>query len=100
SDKGILLDTSWRMHTSICSFISEAVYDGRLKAEADCARQRLIMNGSVHPALKLNGISVIEMAHHGCSQSSEAEALTVRDLIDALIGTEFLNREGATGTMG
>jgi hypothetical protein len=30
-DRGILLDTSWRMHPAICGFISEAVHDGRLK---------------------------------------------------------------------
>lgn len=39
-DRGILLDTSWRMHPEICSFVSDAVYDGRLKAQPDCSRQR------------------------------------------------------------
>jgi uncharacterized protein len=99
-DKGILLDTSWRMHPSICSFISEAVYDGRLKPHADCSRQRLLLNGATHLALKPNGISIFEMNHEGCSQSSEEEALAARDLIDALIGTQFVDRGGATGTIG
>ncbi len=30
---GIFLGTSWRMHPGVCSFISEAVYEGRLKPE-------------------------------------------------------------------
>lgn len=98
-DKGILLDTSWRMHPSICGFISEAVYDARLKAHQDCSRQQLILNGSTHPWLKADGISIADMAHQGCSQSSEEEALAVRDLIDALIGTEFVDRDGAKGTL-
>jgi uncharacterized protein len=99
-DKGILLDTSWRMHPSICSFISEAVYDGRLKAHEDCGRQQLLLRGAAHPALKRHGISIFEMNHEGCSQSSEEEALATRDLIDALIGTQFVDREGATHTIG
>lgn len=41
ADRGILLDTSWRMHPTICGFISGAVYDGRLKAEDDNGRQAL-----------------------------------------------------------
>src|SRR5690606_5830725 len=40
-DAGILLDTSWRMHPDSCDFISNAVYDGRLKAHSDCAKQQL-----------------------------------------------------------
>jgi uncharacterized protein len=99
-DKGILLDTSWRMHPSICSFISDAVYDGRLKAHQDCSRQQLILNGSTRPSLKPCGISIVDMAHQGCSQSSEEEALAVRDLIDALIGTEFVDRDGSVGMIG
>jgi uncharacterized protein len=99
-DKGILLDTSWRMHPSICSFISDAVYDGRLKPHEDCSRQRLIVDGSTHPALKPHGISIVEMAHEGRSQSSEEEAIIARELIDALIGTEFIDRDGKSGTIG
>jgi uncharacterized protein len=99
-DKGILLDTSWRMHPSICSFISEAVYNGRLKAHPDCARQELLIEGPAHPALRRHGISIVEMTHEGCSQSSEEEALVARDLIDALIGTQFVDRGGKTSTIG
>lgn len=99
-EKGILLDTSWRMHPEICSFISEAVYDGRLQAHPDCARQQLLLEGATHHALKRQGISVVEMTHEGCSQSNEEEAVATRDLIDALIGIQFVDREGKTGTIG
>jgi uncharacterized protein len=99
-DEGILLDTSWRMHPSICSFISEAVYDGRLKAHPDCARQELLIEGSAHRALRRHGISIVEMTHDSCSQSSEEEALVARDLLDTLISTQFVDREGETSTIG
>jgi uncharacterized protein len=94
-DKGILLDTSWRMHPLICDLISQAVYDSRLHAHPDCERQRLEIGDVTHPAMKPHGMSIVKMTHEGCSQSSEEEALAVRDLIDSLIGTEFVDRDGA-----
>lgn len=99
-DKGILLDTSWRMHPSICEFISQAVYDGRLKAHEDCERQQLLIGNGAHPSLKPNGMSIVEMAHEGCSQSSEEEARLARELIDQLIGTDFIDRHGEQATIG
>lgn len=99
-EKGILLNTSWRMHPSVCSFISQAVYDDRLKPHDDCSLQRLILNDASHPGVKPHGISIVEMAHEGCSQSSEEEAVAARELIDALMGTQFMDRDGKTGTIG
>jgi superfamily I DNA and/or RNA helicase len=32
-ERGIFLGTTWRMHPDVCQFISEAVYDGRLKPD-------------------------------------------------------------------
>jgi superfamily I DNA and/or RNA helicase len=41
-DKGLFLGTSWRMHPEICSFISEAMYERRLSAEAHTANRRIL----------------------------------------------------------
>ena len=38
---GVFLGTTWRMHPHICRFISDAVYDGRLKAHPDTGRQEV-----------------------------------------------------------
>ncbi|NCP15267.1 MAG: TM0106 family RecB-like putative nuclease [Sphingomonadales bacterium] len=99
-DRGILLDTSWRMHSSICGFISEAVYDGRLKAHPDCARQRLHLSPGHDPALAESGISFVAMDHTGCGQRSDAEVARVRELADGLIGTPFTARDGSEGKIG
>ena len=99
-DNGILLDTSWRMHPSICDFISQAVYDARLVAHEDCKRQQLLIGGGAPPALKSHGISIIEMAHEGCSQSSEEEARLAGELIDQLLGTDYIDRLGERATIG
>ena len=99
-DRGILLDTSWRMHHSICGFISDAVYDGRLKAHPDCARQRLHLQRGHDPVLAESGMRFVAMDHTGCGQRSDAEVARVKELAEGLIGTEFTNREGKKGKIG
>ncbi len=99
-DKGILLDTSWRMHPAICDFISEAVYDGRLQSHPDCGRQTLATGDGGAISLPSSGIRLIEMGHEGCRQTSEAEVDTARALIDQLLGTPFVDRAGRAGKLG
>ena len=99
-DRGILLDTSWRMHPDICSFISDAVYEGRLKAHPDCARQCLLLEPGHDVRLKAFGLGMAAMSHEGCSQTSEEEAHGIRDLMDDLLGTRFVRRDGSEGVIG
>lgn len=99
-DRGILLDTSWRMHPEICRFISDAVYDGRLKAHPDCSRQRLQLAPNHDPALACQGIRFLPMDHSGCGQRSDEEVARVRELAEALIGMSFVNRAGETAAIG
>lgn len=99
-DRGILLDTSWRMHPAICRFISEAVYDGRLKAHSDCARQRLQLSPGQDPVLAESGIRFVAMEHVGCGQRSDAEVARVKQLAEELIGTPFTARDGSQETIG
>ncbi len=98
-DRGILLDTSWRMHPAICGFISDAVYDGRLKAHPDCSRQRLHLSRGHDPVLAESGIRFLAMDHAGCGQRSDAEIARVRQLAEELIGMPFTARDGSGGTI-
>ena len=99
-DRGILLDTSWRMHPEICGFISDAVYDGRLKPHPDCARQRLHLPPGHDPVLAQSGLRFVAMEHKGCGQRSDAEVAKVKALAEELIGTPFSDRDGKEGTIG
>ncbi|WP_159980640.1 MULTISPECIES: TM0106 family RecB-like putative nuclease [unclassified Novosphingobium] len=99
-DRGILLDTSWRMHPDICTLISDAVYDGRLKAHPDCARQSLHLPEGHDPALANHGIRFVEMHHEGRNQQSEEEVARVEDLCAKLIGTPYTDRQGNAGKLG
>src|SRR5205807_2227292 len=74
-------------------------YDSRLNAQEDCARQQLLLDKPTHSAIRSHGISIVEMNHHNCSQSSEEEALATKELIDGLIGMEFVDRDGRKRAM-
>lgn len=99
-DRGVLLDTSWRMNPSIGSFISRAVYDGRLKSHPACEQQTLLLGEESHPGLLPHGIRMIPMDHAGCKQISEAEVAKTVELVDALLGTRFNDFGGEERTIG
>lgn len=82
------------MHDDVCTFISEAVYDGRLKAEPDNQNQRLVLNSEAHSELRATGIRFVGIEHDGCSQRSEQESEMVRSLYGSLLGQRFVDRDG------
>ncbi len=93
-DRGIFLDTTWRLHPEICGFISQAVYDGRLKAHKDNANQMLILSSDAHPELKEHGICFVPIEHSGCSQMSEPEGEVVQILFNSLLKQHYKDRTG------
>jgi superfamily I DNA and/or RNA helicase len=80
-DRGILLNETRRLHPTLCAFVSEAIYDGRLKAHPTTAQRYLIIQPDAHAALRTAGLSFVPVAHDGCTQSSRAEAETILKLI-------------------
>jgi len=93
-DRGILLDVSRRMHPGVCDFISSAVYDGRLTAHASTRQRRLGIAPGLHPAIRPAGISVVEVDHRGCTQSSREEADVVAGLVGELLGQQLVEGDG------
>lgn len=90
ANRGVLLNVSYRMHPAVCGFISEAVYDGRLIAHPSTRQRELRVSGSVSPALKPFGLSVVELEHEGRTQSCPEEAAAVAELIRDLVGQDFV----------
>jgi uncharacterized protein len=89
-DRGIFLEQSWRMHPDVCRFISRLAYDGRLGAEAGCARQRVDSRG-----LSGTGLRYLPVPHTGNSQQSAEEAAVIaRQVGDLLAGGRFTGRDG------
>jgi predicted RecB family nuclease len=90
---GVLLDTSWRMHPSICSFISETVYEGRLKADPSTAARVL----SPAPGRLVNqnsGILFSPVVHEGNTQSSREEADRIVELTAELLASTVTTADG------
>ncbi len=40
-EQGVFLNLTWRMHSSICAFNSELLYEGRLESKPDNDQQRI-----------------------------------------------------------
>jgi predicted RecB family nuclease len=93
-DRGIFLATSWRMHPAVCSFISDAVYDGRLQPEAHNAAQSLVLGPDAHPLLKPAGVVHAPIEHMGCSQRSRPEAELARELYASALRQRYTDKRG------
>ena len=93
-DRGIFLETTWRMHQEVCRFISDAVYDGRLKSHESNNTQRLILKRKAHPALRPTGIRFVPVVHDACSQRSQEEARVIAELFESLLKQEYLDKKG------
>lgn len=93
--KGIFLGVTRRMHPAICRFISDAVYDSRLEAHPDNARQKLVLPSSItDDALAEAGLRFVPVSHEGCSQRSEEEARRLAETYQLLLGQQWIDRDG------
>jgi uncharacterized protein len=81
ADRGLLLDTTWRMHSDIASFVSSTSYDGRLAVEAGCDRQRVESTA----LLGGTGLRLVSIEHDGDAAASTAEAVAVRELCEQVL---------------
>ena len=92
-DLGIFLGESHRMHPDVCTFISDAVYDGRLTSHSKCSNQSIDI-GDTH-CLRA-GISFHGVEHDGNTQDSEEETARVVKVYEKLIGKPYTDRSGRT----
>lgn len=98
-DRGIFLATTWRMHPSVCSFISDAVYESRLAPEPGNARRTLVLQSDAHPLLRQAGLVHAPIEHEGCSQSSETEAALVSQVFASALRQRYTDRQGRVYVM-
>lgn len=98
---GVFLGTTFRMHPDVNRFISEAIYEGRLKTAADNGRQIIQVPAAYSgPLSKEAGIIFVPIDHLGNSQASEEEAETIAALARQLLGRTFINKEGTGQRLG
>lgn len=85
-DRGIFLGVSHRMHSNVCDVVSQTFYDGRLTAAEKCEARTLVVPVGCHSAIRTAGVTFLEVAHEGRSQSCPEEAQAIGELIAALVG--------------
>jgi uncharacterized protein len=96
ADRGVFLDTSWRMHPAITAFISELAYDQRLTSGPGRERQEVLSGGQVTGS----GIRVLEVPHVGKAAKSPEEARAIHELWHSLQGVGFVDSHGAGRPIG
>jgi uncharacterized protein len=93
-EQGVLLDITWRMHPAVCQFISNALYDGRLKNHASTQKQSLELSAGHDQALKRFGITFETINHEGCAQTSAEEAARITEIINSLLKQSYFDSDG------
>jgi uncharacterized protein len=99
-EKGVFLPVTRRMHPSVCRFISDAVYDGRLQPDAAAARQELVLAPNHDLALAPHGLRFIPVQHEGCGQRSDEEAQLISELYINLLAQRWRDRSGTEAPIG
>jgi uncharacterized protein len=94
-DRGILLDISYRMEPSICRFISETSYDGRLHAGPATLRNSISAFG-----MSGGGLRFLAVEHRGNSRESVQEAEAICRAIAVLLRGTFVRNERAPASLG
>ncbi len=98
--QGVFLPVTRRMHPDLCAFVSEAVYDGRLRSSPDTAGQRIDVDLAADPvALAPAGLRFVDVASVGCTQRSEPEADRLAATYAALMRGTWTDRRGAVARL-
>ncbi len=91
---GVFLPKTRRLHPSICEFVSETFYEGRLSAERGLGleQQALCWQGEPWQA----GVRFLPVAHRGNTSQSDEEAEAIASLVERLFdsATLFRSRQG------
>ena len=90
---GVFLGITYRMHPSICEFISQAIYDGRLTNDPETARNRIVAAPGANESRE-TGVVFVPVEHEGCAQSSEEEAEVIAKLSHDLLTRDVEGKSG------
>ena len=94
---GLFLGESRRMHPSVCSFISESIYEGRLGSHIDCAKQKITVPSGAQGLINVeNGIVFRGVEHYGNVQRSDEEVERVLAIYNELLGRLYTSKDGTT----
>ncbi len=92
-DRGLFLETTWRLHPDLCEYTSEVFYDSRLEPEAHLAEQLV---RSVDTVADGTGTRMLAIPTVGADNENPEEAEAVAGLVTALVegGTTWTPAHG------
>ena len=91
NERGIFLETTQRMHPDLCRFISEQVYEGRLKSHPDTAIQGI--KASDWPS---SGAYFVPVTHDSNIQIAREEIDAIKSCISDLLAGAWTDKRGIT----
>jgi uncharacterized protein len=91
-DRGLFLDTTYRLHPDICAFHSELFYDGKLAAKEGCEQQTIKSNGPISGS----GLRYLPVPHTGNKSASIEEAEVIAGLVQDILASKasWVDRNG------
>jgi uncharacterized protein len=92
-DRGVFLAKTRRMHPDVNRFISDAVYEGRLEADAGTALRAVDLTGCEGPLGCGTGIVLLAVAHEGNTQESAEEIEVVERVLGQLARSKVRDGE-------
>lgn len=100
-EMGIFLNTTYRMHPAVNQFISENIYEGKLKSNSVTEKRIIKVPEAYKGKLdKAAGIIFIPVHHEGNTQASEEEVEEIKklsaDLLNRTLTTEDGNERSLT----
>jgi predicted RecB family nuclease len=96
-DRGLFLETTWRLHPELCRYTSEVFYDDRLEPEGRLVRQ------AVHAVPERwggAGPRWLSVATSGADNDSPDEAAAVADLATSFVGATWVDVTGRERPIG
>jgi uncharacterized protein len=81
SEKGLVLEQTWRLHPAICAFTSELFYEGKLRSKEGLDRQVIKGAGPVTGS----GLRYMPVAYQGNQNCSPEEAEAIRALVTGIL---------------
>lgn len=87
---GIFLEQTRRMHPDVTEYVSQAIYQGRLRSEPSCKHQRIDAEGE----LSGTGVRSIAVPHTGNSRQSPEEAERIVAEIKGLDDARYTDKKG------
>lgn len=96
AERGLFLDTTWRMHPDVCAPVSELSYDALLVPRAGLDAQLVGGSGALAGA----GVRWVPVEHAGCSVRSDAEVAVVSELVASLTGRPWTAADGSSRALG